>query len=40
VTVRKRLVALFVATIPIVTVFFFAQKYFIKGITLSGMAGK
>lgn len=26
-----------VATLPIVTVFFFAQKYFIKGITLSGM---
>jgi multiple sugar transport system permease protein len=26
-----------VATLPILTVFFFAQKYFIKGITLSGM---
>jgi len=25
------------ATLPILTVFFFAQKYFIKGITLSGM---
>lgn len=26
-----------VATLPILTVFFFAQQYFIKGITLSGM---
>jgi len=25
------------ATLPILTVFFFAQKYFIKGITLSGL---
>lgn len=28
-----------VATLPILLVFFFAQKYFIKGITLSGMKG-
>lgn len=28
-----------VATLPILIVFFFAQKYFIKGITLSGMKG-
>lgn len=27
------------ATLPILIVFFFAQKYFIKGITLSGMKG-
>ncbi len=26
-----------VATLPILTVFFFAQKYFIRGITLSGL---
>jgi multiple sugar transport system permease protein len=25
------------ATLPILAVFFFAQKYFIKGITLSGL---
>lgn len=28
-----------VATLPILLVFFFAQKYFIKGITLSGLKG-
>lgn len=28
-----------VATLPILIVFFFAQKYFIQGITLSGMKG-
>lgn len=28
-----------VATLPILIVFFFAQKYFIKGITLSGLKG-
>ncbi len=28
-----------VATLPILLVFFFAQKYFIQGITLSGMKG-
>lgn len=28
-----------VATLPILVVFFFAQKYFIRGITLSGMKG-
>lgn len=28
-----------VATLPILLVFFFAQKYFIRGITLSGMKG-
>lgn len=28
-----------VATLPILVVFFFAQKYFIKGITLSGLKG-
>jgi multiple sugar transport system permease protein len=27
------------ATLPILIVFFFAQKYFIKGITLSGIKG-
>jgi len=25
------------ATVPILLVFFFAQKYFIRGITLSGL---
>lgn len=28
-----------VATLPILVVFFFAQKYFIRGITLSGLKG-
>jgi multiple sugar transport system permease protein len=28
-----------VATLPILVVFFFAQKYFIQGITLSGLKG-
>lgn len=28
-----------IATVPILLVFFFAQKYFIRGITLSGMKG-
>ncbi len=33
----QQMAASVVATLPILTVFFFAQKYFIKGITLSGM---
>ncbi|NLC59432.1 MAG: carbohydrate ABC transporter permease, partial [Armatimonadetes bacterium] len=27
-------------TLPVVVIFFFAQRYFIQGITLTGMGGK
>ena len=29
----------FLMTLPVIIIFFFAQKYFIQGITLTGMKG-
>lgn len=29
----------FLMTLPVVVIFFFAQKYFIQGVTLTGMKG-
>ena len=26
-------------TVPVIVIFFFAQKYFIQGVTLTGMKG-